>query len=275
MSNAVAVLSAALVRSAARFLTESPRAGRDLASLGVAWPLLTAARRGDGHPVLVLPGWLIGDPATLLLRTALRALGHNVSGWGLGTNLGSTGRVVKELRSEVDRLHRVSGRRVSLIGWSLGGMYARELARAAPGSVRGIVTLGSPVVRWSPWLRTASGLADHSMRLPGTGRLSRPWAEGGSLRVPATSVYTRGDGVAPWASCLYEPGPRRENVEVRGSHLGLATNPAVLWLLADRLGMAEGAWAPFRPPPGLSLLFPTGRESRCVPPRRQTLTNPI
>jgi hypothetical protein len=75
--------------------------------------------------------------------------------------------------------------------------------------------------------------------------------------VPATSVYSRGDGIAHWSSCRYQPGSRRENVEVRGSHLGLAHNPAVLWLLADRLGTAEGAWVPFRPPPELGLFFPT------------------
>jgi pimeloyl-ACP methyl ester carboxylesterase len=210
--------------------------------------------------VLVLPGWLIGDPATMLLRKVLRALGHNVSGWGLGTNLGSTRHVVDELRSQVDRLHRSSGQRVSLVGWSLGGLYARELARAVPGSVRGLITLGSPVVRWPPWLRHASRIADRGKRLPRVvPGVPRPWAERGSLRVPATSVYSRSDGIAHWASCRYEPGPRRENVEVHGSHLGLAHNPAVLWLLADRLAMAEGAWVPFRPPPELGLFFPRRR----------------
>ena len=95
--------------------------------------------------------------------------------------------------------------------------------------------------------------------LRGAAALPRPWAERGSLRVPATSVYTRADGIVHWPSCRYEVRARRENVEVRGSHLGLAYNPAVLWLLADRLGMAEGAWTPFRPPLGVSLLFPRRR----------------
>lgn len=136
-------------------LTEPPRAGLDVAALAAAWPLLAAARRGDGHPVLVLPGLMTGDPATVVLRTALRALGHDVSGWSLGINRGPTGRVVDTLRARVEQLHRTSGRRVSLVGWSLGGLYAQELARAAPGSVRGLVTLGTPVVRSAPWVRTA------------------------------------------------------------------------------------------------------------------------
>jgi pimeloyl-ACP methyl ester carboxylesterase len=208
----------------------------------------------------VLPGWLTGDAATLPLRGLLRALGHNVSGWSLGGNRGPTGRVVKDLRSRLDQLHRSSGRRVSLVGWSLGGLYVQELARAAPGSVRGIVTLGSPVKRWAPWVRTASGIVDRGPGMPrGVEALPRPWAERGSLRVPATSVYTRADGIVQWSSCRHQLRSRRENVEVRGSHVGLGFNPAVLWLLADRLGMAEGAWTPFRPPAGLRPFFPDPR----------------
>ncbi len=244
----------------ALFVTEGPRAGLDFASLLTTWPLLATARRGDGHPVLVLPGLLLGDPATVLLRKVLRVLGHDVSGWSLGANWGSTGRVVRELRTRVAELHRSSGRRVSLVGWSLGGMYAQELARAAPGSIRGIVTLGSPVIRGAGWLRAASRIIDRAPHLShGAATLPRPWAEVGSLRVPATSVYSRADGIVPWSSCTYELRPRRENVEVRGSHLGLAYNPAVLWLLADRLGMPETTWRPFRPPLALRHLFPNRR----------------
>jgi pimeloyl-ACP methyl ester carboxylesterase len=208
--------------------------------------------------VLVLPGLLTGDPATLLLRNVLRALGHNVSGWSLGTNRGSTGRVVRELRSRLDELHRTSGRRVSLVGWSLGGLYAQELARATPGKVRGIVTLGSPVVRGAPWLRNASRILDRTTHLPaGTGTLPRPWAERGPLRVPATSVYSRADGIVHWSWCRYESRPRRENVEVRGSHLGLAHNPLVLLLLADRLAQRPGSWRPFTPGPAARWAYPS------------------
>jgi pimeloyl-ACP methyl ester carboxylesterase len=254
------VLSTNRVRSLARLAMEPPRAALDLSALVAVWPMLATARRGDGHPVLVLPGWLTGDPATMPLRAALRALGHDVSAWSLGRNRGPTGRVVQELRSRLDRLHRSSGRRVSLVGWSLGGLYAQELARAAPSSVRGIITLGSPVTRPAPWIRSASGIVDRGPRLPrGVDALPRPWAERGSLRVPATSVYSRADGIVPWSSCRYPLRTGRENVEVRGSHLGLGYNPAVLWLLADRLGMAEGSWTPFRPPARLRPYFPRPR----------------
>lgn len=237
--------------------TEAPRAGLDFAALLGTWPLLATARRGDGHPVLVLPGLLAGDPATVLLRNCLGALGHNVSGWSLGTNRGPNAHVVEELRSRLERLHHDSGRRVSLVGWSLGGLYAQELARASPGSVRRLITLGSPVLRRSGWTQYVSRIADRATYLPwAAALLPRPWAEPGSLRVPAMSVYTRADGIVAWSTCRYGVRPRRENVEVRGSHLGLAHNPAVLWLLADRLGQDERKWKPFRPPLHLRPFFP-------------------
>jgi pimeloyl-ACP methyl ester carboxylesterase len=243
--------------SPALLVTEPPRAGLDFAALLGTWPLLATARRGDGHPVLVLPGLLAGDPATALLRKILRALGHNVSGWSLGTNRGPSSHVVEELRAQLERLHHDSGQRVSLVGWSLGGLYAQELARASPGSVRRLITLGTPVLRRSVWTQNASRIADHARYLPHAATLlPRPWAEPGSLRVPAMSVYTKADGIVSWSACRYAARQRRENVEVRGSHLGLAHNPAVLWLLADRLGQDERRWKPFRPPLPLTPFFP-------------------
>ncbi|SEO74879.1 alpha/beta hydrolase [Trujillonella endophytica] len=240
-------------------VTEPARAGLDASALLATFPLLAAAPRGDGHPVLVLPGLLTGDPATLVMRGVLRSLGHSVSGWSLGTNRGPTHHVVGRLRDQLDRLHRESGRRVSLVGWSLGGLYAQELARAAPGKVRGIVTLGTPVARRAPWVRRVSRLADAAPLPAPAGALPRAWAERGPLRVPATSVYTRADGIVHWSACRHVLRARRENVEVRGSHLGLGVNPAVLWLVADRLGTPEDAWHPFRPPLALRPFFPAPR----------------
>jgi pimeloyl-ACP methyl ester carboxylesterase len=245
--------------SRALLVSEVPRAGLDFAALLGTWPLLAAARRGDGHPVLVLPGLFAGDPATVLLRNVLRALGHNVSGWSLGTNRGPNAHVVQELRCGLERLHHDSGRRVSLVGWSLGGLYAQELARAAPGSVRALITLGTPVLPRSAWTQNMSQIADRARYLPRPALLPRPWAERGSLRVPATSVYTRADGIVGWSTCRYPARPRRENIEVRGAHLGLAYNPAVLWLLADRLGQGERKWKPFRAPLPLLPFFPGRR----------------
>jgi hypothetical protein len=199
-------------------------------------PVLALAPRGDGHPVLVLPGLGGDDRSTTLLRVYLRYLGYHVHGWRLGTNQGPNERTTSGLAARLDGLSERHHQPISLVGWSLGGVYARALARRSPRSVRLVVTLGSPI-------RDSA--------------LSR-----GGLLVPATSIYSRTDGVVPYQYSLESPGPQRENVEVRGSHLGLGHNPAVLWAVADRLAQPLGHWTPFRPPPMLRRMFPTAPERR-------------
>lgn len=229
-------------------LTEAPRATAELAALATTIPLLAAKRRGDGHPVLVLPGLFGGDVSTLWLRSYLTWLNYSVSGWALGANMGPTETVVSGLRARLARLAESSGRRVSIVGWSLGGLYAHELARRSPGSVRQVITLGSPVRLAGRSGRSTSRLFDRYSNLQVAPSLvARPWTEAGLLRVPATAVYTRRDGVVSWRSCRLESGRRRENIEVYGSHSGLGHNPTVLHLLADRLAQSEQHWRPFSP----------------------------
>jgi pimeloyl-ACP methyl ester carboxylesterase len=228
--------------------TELPRAGLELGVSATASPLLAAARRGGGQPVLVLPGFLQSDASTLVLRSYLRWLNYSVHGWQLPANLGSTDSVVRGLRSRVVALKKTYGQRVTIIGWSLGGLYAHELARHAPGSVQQVVTLGTPVQLAGRRGRAASLAFDRLSQLHVAPPLVvRPWRESGGLRVPATSVYSRSDGIAPWKACRLSPGRKRENIEVYGSHLGLVHNPSVLLLLADRLAQPEDSWRPFAP----------------------------
>ena len=114
------------------FVLEQGRAALELSRIASRRRLLATAPRGDGHPVLVLPGLLAGDFSTLPLRRFLRAIGHDARGWGLGVNLGPN----DALRGRLDHLllaaRSARGQRVSLVGWSLGGIYARELARGIP-----------------------------------------------------------------------------------------------------------------------------------------------
>jgi len=226
--------------SAALLATELPRAVLELGATGTLLPLLRRAPRGDGHPVLVLPGFTAGDGSTGLLRWFLRDRGYGVAGWGLGRNLGPNCRVVQGLRRRVTELAERHGRPVSLVGWSLGGMYAREIARQAPGRVRSVVTLGSP------------------FRLGGE---PPPEADLPQPKVPVTAIYSRSDGVAPWRSCVDDRGAGRESIEVLGSHIGLGHNPAVLLILADRLAQPEGTWAPFRGNRLLNRAVALGRRS--------------
>jgi pimeloyl-ACP methyl ester carboxylesterase len=241
-------------------LAEAPRAAGELAALGAAAPALAVDRRGDGHPVLVLPGMLGGDLSTTSLRGYLKWLGYSVHGWELGTNVGPTEAVVSKLRARLGQLAESSGRRVSIVGWSLGGLYAHELARRSPGTVRQVITLGSPVRLARRDGSTTSQLFDrfsHLHVVPSV--VPRPWTEAGTLRVPATAVYSRSDGIVAWRSCLLPPAKRRENVEVYGSHYGLAHNPTVLHVLADRLAQPERTWRPFSPSPLVRRLYPPPR----------------
>jgi len=116
------------------------------ASAAIAlWPLLQAAPRGDGHSVLVLPGLIADDSSTEILRHYLRGRGYDVHGWEQGRNLGPRRGVEEKMRDQLARLHARTGRKVSVVGWSLGGVYARLLARHAPQMVRNVITLGSPL----------------------------------------------------------------------------------------------------------------------------------
>ena len=252
---------AARRRAAVLAATEPVRSLASAGALAAFLPLLQLAPRGEPHPVLVLPGLMASDLSTGALRAWLRRLGYPVVGWSLGRNRGPTQEVVHELPALVDRLAKEHGTSVSIVGWSLGGIYARRLALRAPLQVRQVISLGSPFgvadrrpdgspgsrvfQRYSP-LHTAD--RTHSYR----GSLARP------LPVPSTAVYSRWDGVVDWRACRQQNGPTSENVGVRSSHLGMGHDPAVLWLIADRLAQPRDAWRPFQRPTrfGLGTLFP-------------------
>lgn len=219
-------------RNPALILTEVPRAAAEFGAAVALGPLLGRMPRGDGHHVVVFPGLAASDTSTRYLRRYLRQLGYFVHGWRLGRNVGPNDFIVDGLRERMAILRETHGEPMSLVGWSLGGIYARQIARLAPEHTRLVITLGSPF---------------------------RMTHEPEAVDVPVTNVFTRGDGIVPWQSCLDDPGPRRENVEVRGSHCGLGHNPAALVVIADRLAQPAGTWVPFTPPRGTGRLFPTRR----------------
>ncbi len=241
------------------FVTEPARGLLDLGALvaGVG-PLLLSAPRGDGHPVLVLPGLLGTDSSTVPLRRFLRRQGYHVHGWRLGRNIGPTREIVEGLRDRLTALAGRHGRPISLIGWSLGGIYAREMARAAPPEViRQVITLGSPYRLTHPHQSRAHRTFQRfSHRHIDQSQLPLPEDGRPPLTVLATSVYSRLDGIVAWQACIDTAGPRRENIQVLASHLGLGHHPAVLWAIADRLAQPPGEWRPFRPPLVARHLYP-------------------
>lgn len=241
--------------------------GRTIFEYGAAsllMPLLKRGPDGDGHPVMVLPGFLASDTSTRLLRKFLVQKNYQPSGWGLGRNLGThiTGGdpvLSDELINQVLAQFVKDNRKVSLIGWSLGGILAREIARIVPDCVRQVITLGSPFNGPKGAAPMAAKLfqlinGDVAKKHPDIAeRMVQP------PPVPSTAIYSRTDGVAHWKACIDDyahDAIQTENIEVRGSHIGLGHNPQVLWVIADRLAQAEGCWQPFRKNNVHHLLYP-------------------
>ena len=208
-------------------------------------PLLMRAPSGDGHPVLMLPGFLASDLSMAPMRRYLRELGYDAHAWRMGRNIGGVARMRAVLRDRLVGIHAVTGRKVSIVGWSLGGVYARDLALQVPDMVRYVVSLGSPFAN-DVAATNATRLYE---ALSGEGADDNPElraAIAGDLPVPTTSIYSRTDGIVNWRTCLLRPSDTAENIEVHlASHVGLGVNPAALWAVADRLSQPEGEFKQF------------------------------
>lgn len=238
-------------------LTEPHRALGELSAFIALRPLLSFLPRGDGHGVLVLPGFLAGDTSTGPMRRLLAQLGYEVSGWKLGRNVVVDNDRVEAMGRCVAELYERTGGKISIVGWSLGGVFARELAKQMPDKVRQVITLGSPIsdrrryTNARPLFEAINGRKPEPMR---TGKF-RKLAD--APPVPTTSILTRTDGVVHWRGSVQHPGdnPHTENIEVFASHIGLGVNPSVMYAVADRLAQPEDEWKPFAPRGLASLLF--------------------
>jgi pimeloyl-ACP methyl ester carboxylesterase len=211
-----------------------------------AWmyPLLHLAPKGDGHPVLVLPGFLASGRSTFPLRHILKRVGYRGHRWKLGRNMGPLHISLDQVMDRVQELRRRYDSKVSLIGWSLGGIYARELAWMSPDDVRQVITLGTPFRHHHS---TAASRLYHTINGHYSEHIEPEVLDRAELPppVPCTSIYTKSDGVVPWECSLDVDSPETENIRVYGSHCGLGHNPAALWAIMDRLALPEDEWSPF------------------------------
>lgn len=227
------------------------RAFSELVAYSWSLPWLQMTPKGDGHPVLVLPGFMASDVSTIPLRLFLRSRGYKPYGWNLGRNLGQGIDVRKGIPDNSYILRRLKAiykkhnQKVSIIGWSLGGIYAREIARRKPKMVRSVITMGSPFAG-DPKANHVSGLferfsgkeiEDITPELREVVHTPPP--------VPSTAIFSRTDGITNWKCCLERVDDTTENISVFSSHNGLGHNPLALCIVADRLAQPEGEWSPF------------------------------
>ena len=225
--------------SLALFGIEPWRAALEFASLKVSGVPVTAS--GDGHPVIIFPGLASDGRAVAPLRKYCTRLGYSAMDWGRGRNNGPTGDIgtwLDALAEHVENLMQGSDQPATLIGWSLGGLYARESAKLLPGRVRQVITIGTPF----------NASADHTnvgwlYRLVSGTKAAIAPALAAKLRtpppVPTVSIYSRSDGIVAWQTCLHAKGTHATDIEVRGSHIGMGWNPAVLRVVGERLQSAQ------------------------------------
>jgi pimeloyl-ACP methyl ester carboxylesterase len=190
--------------------------------------------RGRGQPVLVLPGYGAGDGSTAILKSYLRLLGYRVSGWHLGRNYGRVPDVLPRVLKRLLSMNRQTRQRVTVIGWSLGGFIARELARERPDVVRHVFTLGTPVVGGPKYTVLAAafrrrGVDLDVMEAEIAARNKIP------LKTPVTAIYSRADAVVSWQACIDPHGVDIEYIEVRTTHVGYGFSPEVYKVIARRL----------------------------------------
>lgn len=232
----VALLARPAAPPSARTVLNELGSGTAAVRLVGAMPRLLSAPRGDGHMVVDIPGWKAPELSGAPMRSYLRALGYDARGWGLGTNTGDPRRDVERLARIVLDLVDEAGAPVSLLGWSLGGVIAREVARREPEAVRRVITYGTPLVggarftavarAYSPGVSDAADVIAH--RLDADSPIS----------VPLTAVFTRRDGIVAWQACIDRFSPSVDHVEVSSTHFGMGVDPDLWAIVAGRLARA-------------------------------------
>lgn len=231
----------------ARLASESTAIWEILGSLPWRRKLARSLPAGDGHPVVLIPGFTATERTMGQLARFLGESGYVAHGWGLGRNTSVNQVTLERLQNTVSGLALDSGRKVSVIGWSGGGLYARGVANLIPDSVRQVITLGTPFKMTEDtlhYLPEAISRLHDRLKPAGddTGSdITGVWGE--APPVPSTSVYSERDALAPWPFCLDHRDAQSENIHVSVSHTSMPFNALVYYIIADRLSQTE--WRPF------------------------------
>ncbi len=214
-------------------------------------PLQYTSPRGDGHPVIIFPGLGTADGSTLFVRTFLTNIGYTVYPWGFGRNMGPRNGIEKLTADMVTHITKISkennGARVTLIGWSLGGIYVREIAKICPELVRQVITLGTPF-KGDPHATNATMLYEFLCKDKSHYNPEIIESIAKCPNVPFTSLYSKTDGVVSWKCSIETESDYSENIEIPGaSHLGLGHNPISMHIIANRLAQPDGLWRRYNP----------------------------
>ena len=213
-----------------------PRAALEGLGTLASWPWLALAPRGDGRPIVLAPGYGAGDASMYPLFRYLKWLGYDVHHWGQGKNRGQVGRYVRELTEHLQSLQQQrDGETVTLIGWSLGGVVMREIAREAPELVREVITMGTPVVGGPKYTRVAERFAKHENLDLDKFEIEVHERNLRGIQCPITAIYSKTDGIVSWRAALDNYNPQARNIRVPGSHLGLGFNTIVWRVIAKTL----------------------------------------
>ncbi len=222
-----------------------------MAALGLSWRHSREyTTKGDGHPVIILPGFLAHDVTTHITRKRLIEMGYSAYGWENGQNLGFSNDTRMHLRDYVSKIYQQHDNRpISLIGHSLGGVFAREIAREFPDKIRSVISLGSPFGTTDDNNTTPKALrALHHFLNADTAHITEEIMSGQGLTpppVPTTSVLSKQDGVVHWSASLNPSSPQSENILIPSSHVGMIINPIALDIILNRLAQKEGEWKPY------------------------------
>ncbi len=201
--------------------------------LAIRSPLLALLPRGN-QTVVMFPGFGTGDIFTAPLRGALRTLGHRPYGWGFGINRGDVQGTVDRVSEMVRERAERAGGPVALIGWSLGGIFAREVARDAPELVTRVITYGTPVVGGPRYTRGATTYGEEQVA-----HIESVVEERNQIPInrPITAIYSQSDSIVDWRACIDGFSPEVENIEVRSTHVGMGIDPDVWSIVAKRLAI--------------------------------------
>ena len=227
-------------------LLEPFRAAMEFAFQQFAMPPRAAS--GDGHPVVIFPGLGADGTSVSILRAHCQELGYEAFDWGQGFNTGPRGELGPWLEDLADQISGELAKHekpATLIGWSIGGLYARELGKLLAPGLRQVITIATPFNgsadnNNASWLSSVLGGSAASVDPTWIERLRIP------PPIPTTSIYSRSDGVVAWETCCHDkPSRLVQDIEVDGSHMGMGWNREVLNIVADRLGQDADPWRPY------------------------------